>query len=185
MLAEVLQLLDVQKGDVVVDGTVGHGGHAEAMAEMAGREGELIAFDWDGEMLRTAMANLENTEIGKTFVNADYRSLPSWIEENRPTGVDRVLLDFGVNLQHFEDVSRGFSFQGDAPLDMRMDRDTKETASAWLNRASEGDIARALREVGGELWSGPSAKRSTARRKGGRMKRTSDVVDGRRSARPT
>ena len=184
MLAEVLQLLDVQKGDTVVDGTVGHGGHAEAMAEMAGKEGELIAFDWDEEMLRTAIANLENSEIGKTFVNADYRSLPSWVEENRPNGVDRVLLDFGVNLQHFEDASRGFSFQGDAPLDMRMDRDTKETASAWLNRASEGEIARALREFGGELWSGPIAKRIVARRKEGRLKTTSDLVDAVYSAIP-
>ena len=184
MLSEVLQLLDVQKGDTVLDGTVGHGGHAEAMAEMAGKEGELIAFDWDEEMLRTAKANLENTEIGKTFVNADYRSVPDWVSSNRPKGVDRILLDFGVNLQHFEDTSRGFSFQGDAPLDMRMDRSTKETASAWLNRASEGEIARALRELGGELWSGPIAKRIVVRRKEGRMKTTSDLVDAVFSAIP-
>ncbi|MEO7453204.1 MAG: 16S rRNA (cytosine(1402)-N(4))-methyltransferase RsmH [Fimbriimonadales bacterium] len=185
MLAEVLQLLEVQKGDIVVDGTIGHGGHAEAMAEMAGKEGELIAFDWDGEMLRTAKANLENAEIGKTFVNADYRSMPNWVSENRSKGVDRILLDFGVNLQHFEDLSRGFSFQGDAPLDMRMDRDTKETASAWLNRASEGEIARVLREFGGELWSGPIAKRIVVRRKDGRMKTTSDLVDAVFSAIPS
>jgi 16S rRNA (cytosine1402-N4)-methyltransferase len=184
MLAEVLQLLDVQKGDIVVDGTVGHGGHAEAMAELAGNEGELIGFDWDGEMLRIAEANLEKTEIGKTFVNADYRALPNWIREHRPQGVDKVLLDFGVNLQHFQDVSRGFSFQGDAALDMRMDRSTKETAAAWLNRASEGEIARALREYGGELWSGPIAKRIVARRKEGTMKTTSDLADAVFSAIP-
>ena len=184
MLAEVLELLDIQPGDRVVDGTVGHGGHAEAMAKMAGNGGELIAFDWDGEMLRTAEANLESIGIGKTYVNADYRSMPSWIEENRPLGVDRILLDFGVNLQHFQDSSRGFSFQGDAPLDMRMDRETKETAAAWLNRASEGEIARVLREFGGELWSGPIAKRIVARRKEGTMKTTSDLVDAVFSAIP-
>ena len=185
MLSEVLELLDVRPGDVIVDGTVGHGGHAEAMAEAAGSEGELIAFDWDSEMLGTAERNLENVEIGKTFVNADYRAVPEWIKGHRPKGVDKVLLDFGVNLQHFEDLSRGFSFQGDAPLDMRMDRSAKETASSWLNRASEGEIARALRELGGELWAGPIAKRIAARRKEGRMKTTSDLVDAVFSAIPS
>ena len=184
MLKEVLELLDVRPGDVIVDGTVGHGGHAQAMAEAAENKGELIAFDWDSEMLGLAERNLENVSIGKTFVNADYRHLPEWIREHRPHGVDKVLLDFGVNLQHFEDTGRGFSFQGDAPLDMRMDRSSKETASSWLNRASEGEIARALREFGGELWSGPIAKRIVGRRKEGRMKTTSDLVDAVFSAIP-
>jgi len=184
MLAEVLQLLDVQPGDIVVDGTVGHGGHAEALAEAAGKGGELIAFDWDEEMLRIAEKNLEGVGIGKTFVNADYRSAPDWLRENQPEGVDAVLLDFGVNLQHFDDMERGFSFQGDAPLDMRMDRSTIETAAAWLNRATEGEIARVIREFGGELWSGPIAKRVVLRRKEGRMKTTSDLVDAVYSAIP-
>lgn len=184
MLAEVLQLLNVQPGDTVVDGTVGHGGHAEALAEAAGKGGELIAFDWDEEMLRIAEKNLESVDIGKTFINADYRSAPDWLREHRPGGVDGVLLDFGVNLQHFDDTVRGFSFQGDAPLDMRMDRSTMETAAAWLNRATEGEIARVIREFGGELWSGPIAKRIVLRRKEGRMKTTSDLVDAVFSAIP-
>jgi len=177
MLEEVLQLLNVQPGDIVVDGTVGHGGHAEALAKAAGSEGELIAFDWDEEMLVIAEKNLESIGISKTFVNADYRLAPEWLRKHRPSGANAVLLDFGVNLQHFDDTQRGFSFQGDAPLDMRMDRSTKETAAAWLNRATEGEIARAIREFGGELWSGPIAKRIVARRKEGRMKTTSDLVD--------
>ncbi len=184
MLAEVLQLLAVKPGDTVVDGTVGHGGHAEALAEAAGEEGELIAFDWDEEMLRIAEKNMEGVGIRKTFVNADYRSAPEWLRERRPDGVDVVLLDFGVNLQHFDDMSRGFSFQGDAPLDMRMDRSAVETAAAWLNRATEGEIARAIREFGGELWAGPIAKRIVIRRKEGRMKTTSDLVDAVYSAIP-
>lgn len=177
MLAEVLDLLAVEPGNVVVDGTVGHGGHAEAMAGEAGPKGELIAFDWDIEMLRIAEENLKSVQIGKTFVHADYRSAPAWLREHRPDGVDAVLLDFGVNLQHFDDTSRGFSFQGDAPLDMRMDRSTAETASAWLNRASEGEIARVIRDFGGELWSGPIAKGIVLQRKEGRMKTTSDLVN--------
>jgi 16S rRNA (cytosine1402-N4)-methyltransferase len=95
-----------------------------------------------------------------------------------------VLQDFGVNLQHIDDTARGFSFQGDAPLDMRMDRSTMETAAAWLNRATEGEIARVIREFGGELWAGPIAKRIVVRRKEARMKTTSDLVDAVFSAIP-
>lgn len=184
MLSEVLHLLEVERGDVVVDGTVGHGGHAEAMAEAAGREGELIAFDWDEEMLRIAEGNLRDRDIGKEFVRSDYRNAPSWLRAHRPAGIDKALLDLGVNLQHFDDTARGFSFQSDSPLDMRMDRSTKETAAAWLNRASEGEIARALREHGGENWAELIAKRIVEKRKRGEMKTTNDLVDAVHAAIP-
>jgi 16S rRNA (cytosine1402-N4)-methyltransferase len=177
MLSEVLNLLNIVEGAVIVDGTVGHGGHAEAMLRAAGEGGELIAFDWDLEMLKIAEQNLKDTEGRKAFVCADYREIPSWLNEHRPEGIDAALLDFGVNLQHLEDAARGFSFGSDAQLDMRMDRSTKETAAAWLNRATEGQIARALREFGGERWAGPIAKQIVKRRKDGGMHTTYDLVD--------
>ena len=176
MLKEVLEFLAIRPGARVIDATVGHGGHAEKMLEAAGENGELIAFDWDWEMLRTAENNLEKTSGTKTFVNADYRTLPEWMGANRPDGADAILLDFGVNLQHFEDPSRGFSFASEAPLDMRMDRSTKETAAAWLNRASEGEIARVLREFGGERWAGPIARQIVKQRKESQLKTTADLV---------
>jgi 16S rRNA (cytosine1402-N4)-methyltransferase len=80
-------------------------------------------------------------------------------------------------LEHFEAAERGFSFQADAPLDMRMDRSSKETAAAWLNRATHGEIAKALREFGGERFAGKIAAEIVSRRKQGRMKRTGDLVE--------
>jgi 16S rRNA (cytosine1402-N4)-methyltransferase len=176
MLREVLELLAIKTGATVVDGTIGHGGHADAMMRLAGDEGELIGFDWDEKMLRKAEDNLSQVKANKVFVNEDFRAIPDWMDAERPGGADAILLDFGVNLEHFEDTSRGFSFSADAPLDMRMNRASKETAAAWLNRASEGEIARVLREYGGELWAGPIAKQIVKIRKESRLKTTSDLV---------
>ncbi|MEW5883439.1 MAG: 16S rRNA (cytosine(1402)-N(4))-methyltransferase RsmH [Armatimonadota bacterium] len=177
MLAEVLELLAPRPGAVIVDGTVGHGGHAKALLEAAGGTGALIAFDWDATMLDRAMERLADTPGAKQFVRADFRAVPDWVEEHLPGGVDAVLLDLGVNLEHFEDATRGFSFLEEAPLDMRMDRASGETAAAWLNRASVDEIRHALREFGGERHAAAVAKRIIERRAQGRMKTTSDLVE--------
>ena len=177
MLDEVLELLEIQSGAIVIDGTLGHGGHAEAMLRRAGANGKLIGFDWDEGMLKTAETNLKEIAGERRFVHADYRDIAGWIKENNISGSDAILLDLGVNMEHFDDKSRGFSFLEDAPLDMRMDRKTKETASAWLNRASEGEIAVALREYGGERHAGLIAREIVRRRREGKMKRTTDLAE--------
>lgn len=177
MLAEVLDLLAIKTGFVVIDGTVGEGGHAKAMLRDAGPEGWLIAFDWDESMLRTAEANLASVEGRKTFVCADYRDIPAWLSEAGNIRANAVLLDMGVSMRHLEDELRGFSFRFDAPLDMRMNTSTKETAAAWLGRASEQQIARALREYGGERHAGAIARAIVRRRNKGKLRSTNDLVE--------
>jgi 16S rRNA (cytosine1402-N4)-methyltransferase len=177
MLAEVIELLAPGRGAVIVDGTVGHGGHAKALLEATGGTGTLIAFDWDATMLKRAKERLAAVPGKKQFVHADFRAVPAWVEEHVKDGVDVVLLDLGVNLEHFEDASRGFSFLQEAPLDMRMDRTSGETAAAWLNRASVDEIRHALREFGGERHAAAIAKQIIERRARGRMKTTSDLVE--------
>lgn len=177
MLAEVLEVLCPGAGAVIVDGTVGHGGHAKALLAATGGTGTLIAFDWDETMLRRAAARLADTPGEKRFVHADFRALPTWVEEHMPAGVDAVLLDLGVNLEHFEDATRGFSFLEEAPLDMRMDRTSGETAAAWLNRASPDEIRHALREYGGERHAAAIAKKILERRARGQMRTTTDLVE--------
>lgn len=166
-------MLHIRSGATVVDATVGQGSHSEAMLHAAGPEGRLIAADWDQQMLDQARRNLSDAPGEKEFFQLDYRRLPEMISQP----VDAVLMDFGVNLEHFEDESRGFSFRGTAPLDMRMDRTSKETAAAWLNRSTHGQIAKALREWGGEKFAGAIAAQIVERRKRGAMKTTSDLVE--------
>lgn len=180
LLEETMNLLNIQPGAIIVDATVGHAGHSEAMLARAGASGSLFACDWDSGMLERARENLQSVAGNKTFINADFRSISSHI----PTQADAVLMDFGVNWEHFEDSSRGFSFQANAQLDMRMDRSTKETAAAWLNRATHGQIASVLREYGGEKFAGKIAAEIVARRKSGAMKTTGDLVEAVMSAIP-
>ncbi|MER3412725.1 MAG: 16S rRNA (cytosine(1402)-N(4))-methyltransferase [Armatimonadota bacterium] len=177
MLSEVLELLAPASGAVIVDGTVGHGGHAKALLEATGGTGTLVAFDLDAAMLRRAEERLVGTAGAKRFLHLDFRAVPDWVHDNMPEGVDVALLDLGVNLEHFEDASRGFSFLEDASLDMRMDRSSGETAAAWLNRASADEIRNALRELGGERHATAIAKRIIERRARGRMKTTFDLVE--------
>jgi 16S rRNA (cytosine1402-N4)-methyltransferase len=177
VLQEVLELLDIKQGHTIIDGTVGHGGHAAALLQAAGEKGTLIAFDWDLDMLKTAEERLQTIPGHKIFIKSNFREIPAWVQSNHPTGIDAILLDLGVNLAHFDDPKRGFSFSTNAPLDMRMDRSTQETAAAWLNRASEGEIAYALKIYGGERWAGPIAKRIVERRKTFGMKTTQDLID--------
>lgn len=176
MLSQVLDLLDPQPGEFVVDGTVGHGGHAWELALRIGKEGTLVAFDWDEAMLETARARLADAPCKTLFVHADYREVPSWVAKNHPAGPDCVLLDLGVNWEHFADPTRGFTFQEDAPLDMRMDRSRGEPAAAWLNRASFDEIRRVLSEYGGERHAAAIAKKIMERRRRGAMKTTQDLV---------
>ncbi len=173
LLKETLELLRIEPGAVVIDATIGHGGHAAQMLRMAGPKGKLIGIDWDEQMLATAKENLKDVPGAKVFLHADFRDIPRRVSD----AADAILLDFGVNLEHFEAVERGFSFQADAPLDMRMDRSSKETAAAWLNRATHGEIAKTLREFGGERFAGKVAAEIVSRRKQGRMKRTGDLVE--------
>lgn len=184
MVNEVLEMLQIRNGATIIDGTVGHGGHAAAMLRAAGAHGTLIALDWDEKMIERAKEHLADLPGKKEFVCADYRRIPDVLAEMKEDGADAILLDFGVNLEHFEDARRGFSFQADAPLDMRMDVTTKETAAAWLNRASEKEIVRVLREYGGERHAGSIARAIVRMRKEGRMKRTSDLVAAVESAVP-
>jgi len=177
MLSEVLNFLNIREGATLVDGTVGHGGHAKAMLTAAGEKGTLVAMDWDETMLKKAEENLKDVPGRKFFVHADFRLMPKVLQELHISGVDGILLDFGVSIEHFEEVSRGFSFLADAPLDMRMDRSAKETAASFLNRSSQGEIERVLREYGGERWANRIARAIVRRRKEGRMRRTQDLVD--------
>lgn len=176
MLAEVLELLAPGPGALILDGTVGHGGHAKALLAATGGTGTLIAFDWDATMLQRAEERLASVPGEKQFVHGDFRAVPAWVEAHIKEGVDVALLDLGVNLEHFDDASRGFSFLEEAPLDMRMDRTSGETASAWLNRASADEIRHALREYGGERHAAAIAKQILARRARGQMKTTTDLV---------
>ncbi|HRF60267.1 MAG TPA: 16S rRNA (cytosine(1402)-N(4))-methyltransferase RsmH [Fimbriimonadaceae bacterium] len=183
MPEEVLAALHLRPGAFVVDGTVGHGGHARLMAAKIAPGGVILGLDWDLDMLATAKARLEGVEgVEVELRHTDYRGLPKALAEvaaskRRAPYADAILLDLGLNLAQIESPDRGISFRVDAPLDMRMNRTSGEPASALLNRASPEAIEDALFRFGDERWARRIAHVIVERRRTQPLRTTQDLVD--------
>jgi 16S rRNA (cytosine1402-N4)-methyltransferase len=145
LLAEVLEGLQVRPGGLWVDGTVGLGGHASAILERSAPDGRLLCFDRDAEALERARARLDSRRAG--FVHADFRSIPEALQGE---AADGVLLDLGVSSMQLDSPERGFSFQLDGPLDMRLDRSQELTAADYVNRLPEKELADLIYRYGEE-----------------------------------
>jgi 16S rRNA (cytosine1402-N4)-methyltransferase len=155
MPEEVIRFLEPKSGGIYIDGTVGGAGHASLILEASSPDGTLIGFDRDKEALKAAAerllpfgdrARLEHGNFAEALAEFD-------IEQ-----IDGILLDLGVSSHQLDRAERGFSFQKDAPLDMRMDRSSGPTAAELLNTLSERELTRIIRDYGEERW----AKRITA-----------------------
>jgi 16S rRNA (cytosine1402-N4)-methyltransferase len=151
MTAEVLDFLKPQRGGLFVDCTVGLGGHARALLEAGATR--LIGLDRDADALAQARQTLAPWSDRVELVHADYRFLDEVLDRRGATQVDGALADLGVSSMQFDEPSRGFSFQRDEPLDMRMDRSGGETAADLVARASERDLADAIFTFGEERFS--------------------------------
>jgi 16S rRNA (cytosine1402-N4)-methyltransferase len=147
LLAESLEALAVRPGGLYVDGTVGLAGHARAILEQSAPDGRLVGFDLDSETLETARAELEAFGERARLVHGDYRGIPEALGEARADG---ILLDLGFSSVQLDSAERGFSFQQDGPLDMRLDRTQVETAADVVNRMREAELADVIYRYGEE-----------------------------------
>ncbi len=151
MTAKVLQMLRPERGGLFVDCTVGLGGHARALLEAGATR--LIGLDRDRDALELARASLAPWSDRVELVHADYRSLGDVLDRQQIRLVDGALADLGVSSLQFDADGRGFSFQRDEPLDMRMDRSEGYTAADLVARASERELADAIFAYGEERFS--------------------------------
>ena len=161
LLDEVVEYLAPRPGDVVVDGTVGLGGHSTAILERIGSEGLLIGMDRDAEALEKARERLRS--VGSPFflfrgLFTQIREAATAAERSPDGGLDGILLDLGVSSYQIDTASRGFSFSNDGPLDMRMDSGGGQTAADWIARVSRRELERVLREYGEEPAAGRIAR---------------------------
>ncbi len=147
MLAEVLSALQPRSGGLYLDGTVGGGGHAEAILDASSPDGRLRGFDRDGVALEAAGARLARFAGRFELRRGNYADLAEWIE---PGSCDGVLLDLGVSSPQLDWAERGFSFQQDGPLDMRMDQRSGVTAADVVNNWTAGELAKIFWEYGDE-----------------------------------
>ena len=151
LTAEVLLHLRPEQGGLFVDCTVGLGGHSRALLEAGASR--IIGLDRDPDALARARATLAPWGDRVELVHADYRSLDEVLESRRIARIDGALADLGVSSMQFDEPGRGFSFQRDEPLDMRMDRTGTETAADLVAQSSERDLADAIYQYGEERFS--------------------------------
>ena len=154
LFQEAIDFLRVRAGGTYVDCTLGLGGHAEGIARLLGPQGRLIGFDRDHEALDLAKARLDRVceELGSqapqiTLVGEVFSTIA---EHVKPASLDGLLADFGVSSLQFDEAHRGFSFQADGPLDMRMDTRKGPTAAQVVNEENEHELANLIYEYGEE-----------------------------------
>lgn len=147
---EVLAYLELRNKRVVVDCTLGLGGHAKMLLENMPKNGKLIAFEVDADNLKKAKSYLKEFRERITFVNANFSTLASELAKLRVKGVDAALFDLGLSSVHVDDPDKGFSFMKDGPLDMRFDRKQVLTAADVVNKYSEKALIRIFKQYGEE-----------------------------------
>jgi len=175
MTREVLAFLAPEHGGVFVDCTVGLGGHARAMLESGATR--VIGLDRDRAALAVASRNLEAWRDRVELVHSDYRAIESVLDQRGIERVDGTLADLGMSSFQLEAEGRGFSFQRDDPLDMRMDATAGPTAADLLRDAPEDEIADAIFRYGEERFSRRIARSIVQARQQAPIQTTSRLAD--------
>jgi len=153
MRAAVVEALNLRQDGTYLDATFGRGGHSAAILERLGPAGRLLALDRDPEAIAAAR-EMSAAEPRLSVIDSRFGDLRAEIEDRGLAGgIDGMIFDLGLSSPQLEDKTRGFSFRGDGPLDMRMDPRSGISAAEWLNRAGEGEIADAIFQYGEERHS--------------------------------
>ncbi len=150
MVEEVINCLQPDSAGVYVDGTLGLGGHSQAILEYTAPSGRVIGFEWDREAAAFATDRLRGFGDRLQVVRSSYADMVAELKTMGIDGVDGVLVDLGVSSLQFDRGERGFSFQTDAPLDMRMNLDAEMTAADIVAKADVGELADIFYHYGEE-----------------------------------
>ncbi len=164
MTGEVVEFLGVRPGGIYLDATVGLGGHSGEILRLVGPEGRVIGIDRDEEALALARQRIQDPERFRP-VHSPFSELGEVARSLELAGrIDGVLMDLGVSMFQLKGEGRGFSFQTDEPLDMRMDRSTDRTAADIVNEYTERELERVIRDYGEDYRARRIARRIVARR---------------------
>ena len=176
LLDECIRYLNIKPEGVYVDGTLGMGGHSEAILRRL-TTGRLISIDRDELAIERASERLRDYSDRLTIVHGNFRDLGEILDEQGVEAVDGMIFDLGVSSPQLDEGSRGFSYMLDAPLDMRMDK--SDNIDAWfiVNRWPEDKIVRILRDYGEERHAARIAKAIASRREEREIETTSELVE--------
>lgn len=182
---EVVAMLNLHKGAVVVDATLGGGGHTRALLSRVLPGGRVVAFDADQEAIGRFLHATEDDEALRhalerkdcILVRENFSHIEETLRALGHSRVDAILADFGFSSDQVEDADRGFSFLADGPLDMRLDRTHGKTAADIVNDYDEAALARIISRYGDEPKAGQIARAIVARRGVRKFERTTDLAE--------
>ncbi len=176
LLDEVIDGLQLQPSGIYVDGTLGGAGHSSQIASRLGEGGRLIGIDQDKDAIAAASKRLEPFGDRVTIVRDNYEHIPQILQQLGISSVDGILLDIGVSSYQLDNPERGFSYNSDEPLDMRMDQESPVTAADIVNEKSQEELTRILRDYGEERYATNIARRIVQERENKPFTTTGDLV---------
>lgn len=161
---DVQKILQLKPGEVVVDATLGLGGHSFDILEAVGKDGKLLAFEQDSRNLQEAQVRLKPYEKQIVYFHDNFCHLKSRVTGSGYSQVDAILFDLGLSSPHVDEGERGFSFMKEAPLDMRFDQRQALTAAVVVNTYEERKLAEIFQTYGEESWAKKIASRIVQQR---------------------
>ncbi len=178
MLEEVLKYLQPEPGGHYIDGTLGGGGHTEAILERSAPDGKVLGIDTDVEALARVRERLaESVSSGRlVLAQGNFAELARIVDEAGFVSIQGILLDLGFSSHQMDDAERGFSFSADGPLDMRLDQSQGMSAADVVNSAGEQELADLIWRYGEEKRSRQIARRIVRERSKGAITRTAQLA---------
>jgi len=165
LLDEAVHALSVKADGIYVDGTFGRGGHSKKILSQLGANGRLIAFDRDLAAVASSQS-INDPRFG--MMHSHFASMQARLADIGVSAVDGILLDLGISSPQIDEAERGFSFRYDAPLDMRMDQSSGQTAAEFLSRTTEQQLAEVIKNYGEERFAKSIARAIIKERDDGR-----------------
>ena len=176
LVEEVMACLSLKPGDVVVDCTIGYGGHALEFLQRIAPGGKLIGLDVDAAELERTRQRLSQADVAVSLYRSNFAGMAKVLNQEKLEGFDIIFADLGVSSMQIDNPERGMSYKREGPLDMRMDSRLKQTGADLLNRLSEEELAKALWELADEPDHQKIARMIVGRRTIEPITRTSQLV---------
>ena len=177
LLDETIEGLNIKPDGIYVDGTLGGGGHSYHIASRLSDKGRLIGIDQDKDAIKAASERLKKFGDKVTIVRDNYTNFRKVLDDFNIEKVDGILLDIGVSSYQLDNTERGFSYNADAPLDMRMDDRQKLTAKDIVNEYDEQTLYRIIRDYGEDKFAKNIAKHIVAARSEKEINSTAELVE--------
>ena len=183
LLQEAISSLNLKDNDIIVDATLGYGGHSSYILDRI-KKGHLFAFDQDSEAIRHSTSRLSKIGTNFTIIKSNFFNMKEKLFELGVEKVDGVLFDLGVSSPQLDDKERGFSYHQDAKLDMRMDQSQSLSAYDVVNSYSKDELSKIFKKYGEDKFANNIAKKIVEYRENKPIETTLELVDIVKSAVP-